>query len=144
MKSQPVALRDRLKQGLEEMEMDGVIDKLDQPTEWVNSVVVVEKPGSKKLLICHDPRPLNEAILREHYKMPTIEEITTRVAGATVFSKLDANHGYWQVPLDVESQLLTTFNGVETGHNCTIGHKLTAQAGGGGGGGGGETRRVES
>ncbi len=42
--------------------------------------------------------------------MPTIEEITTRVAGATVFSKLDANHGYWQVPLDEESQLLTTFN----------------------------------
>ena len=50
------------------------------------------------------------------YKMPTIEEITTRVAGATVFSKLDANHGYWQVPLDEESQLLT-FN-TEFGRYC--------------------------
>jgi hypothetical protein len=49
--------------------------------------------------------------------MPTIEEITTRVAGATVFSKLDANHGYWQVPLDEESQLLTTFN-TEFGRYC--------------------------
>ena len=49
LKSQPVALRDRLKQTLEEMEMDGVIKKVDQPTEWVNSVVVVEKPGSKKV-----------------------------------------------------------------------------------------------
>ena len=48
--------------------------------------------------------------------MPTIEEIT-RVAGATVFSKLDANHGYWQVPLDEESQLLTTFN-TELGRYC--------------------------
>ena len=117
LKSQPVALRDRLKQALEEMEMDGVIKKVDQPTEWVNSVVVVEKPGSKKLRICLDPRPLNEAIQREHYKMPTIEEITTRVAGATVFSKLDANHGYRQVPLDEESQLLTTFN-TEFGRYC--------------------------
>ena len=94
LKSQPVALRDRLKQALEEMEMNGVIKKVDQPTEWVNSVVVVEKPGSKKLRICPDPRPLNEAIQREHYKMPIIEEMTTRVAGATVFSKLDATHGY--------------------------------------------------
>ena len=94
LKSQPVALRDRLKQALEEMETNGVIKKVDQPTEWVNSVVVVEKPGSKKLRICPDPRPLNEAIQREHYKMPIIEEITTRVAGATVFSKLDATHGY--------------------------------------------------
>ena len=110
LKSQPVALRDRLKQALKEMEMNGVIEKVDQPTEWLNSVVVVEKPGSKKLRICLDPRPLNEATQREHYKMPTIKEITTRVAGATISSKLDANHGYWQVPLDEESQLLTTFN----------------------------------
>ena len=33
LKSQPVALRDRLKQAFEEMEMDGVIQKVDQPTE---------------------------------------------------------------------------------------------------------------
>jgi hypothetical protein len=39
----------------------------------VNSVVMVEKLDSKKLRICLDPRPLNEAIQREHYTMPTIE-----------------------------------------------------------------------
>ncbi len=33
-----------------------------------------------------------------------------------MFSKLDANHGYWQVPLDEESQLLT-FN-TEFGRYC--------------------------
>ena len=27
-----------------------------------------------------------------------------------MFSKLDANHGYWQIPLTTDSQLLTTFN----------------------------------
>ena len=117
LKSQPVALRDRLKEALDEMEMGGVIEKVDQPTEWVNSVVVVEKPDNKKLRICLDPLPLNEAIQREHYKMPAIEEIKARVAGATVFSTLDANHGYWQVPLDKESQLLTTFN-TEFGRYC--------------------------
>ena len=87
-----------------------VIRKVDEPTEWVNSLVVVEKPKSKKLRVCLDPRPLNKAIRREHFHLPTLEDITTRLTGACIFSKLDANHGYWQVPLTEESQLLTTFN----------------------------------
>ena len=34
--------------------------KIDQPTEWVNSMVVVEKP-SGGLRICLDPRDLNKS-----------------------------------------------------------------------------------
>ena len=71
-------------------------------------MVVVEKPNGKR--ICLDPQHLNKAIKREHYQLPTIEDITTRMANATWFSKLDGNHGYWQIPLNPESQLLTTFN----------------------------------
>ena len=86
-----------------------VIRKVDEPTDWVNSLVA-EKPKSKKLCVCLDPRPLNKAIRREHFHLPTLEDITTRLTGACVFSKLVANHGYWQVPLAKESQPLTTFN----------------------------------
>ena len=32
------------------------------------------------------------------------------MANAKWFTKVDANRGYWQIPLDEESQLLTTFN----------------------------------
>ena len=92
------------------MEATGVIQKVDQPNEWVNSLVVIEKPKSKKLRICLDPRPLNTAICREHFQLPTLEDITTRLMGARVFSKLDTNHGYWQIPLSESSQLLTTFH----------------------------------
>lgn len=70
---------------------------MDEHTEWVNSIVCAEKSNGK-LRICLDPRDLNKAIKREYYQLPTIEEITTRLAGATIFSKLDANSGYW--PLD--------------------------------------------
>ena len=38
------------------------------------------------------------------------EEITHKFKGNTVFSKLDARHGYWSVVLDEESPYLTTFN----------------------------------
>ena len=47
---------------------------------------------------------------RTYHKTPTLEEITHQFHGATVFSKLDARHGYWSVELDEESSLLTTFN----------------------------------
>ena len=92
------------------MEATGVIRKVDEPTEWVNSLVVIEKPKSKKPCICLDPRPLNTAICREHFQLPTLKDITTRLTGAHVFSNLDANHGYWQISLSESSQLLTTYN----------------------------------
>ena len=105
LQNQPAALRDRLKETLEKTK---VIRKVDQPTKWVNSLVIVEKPKTKKLNVCLDPRPLNVAIKREHFQIPTLHSIATRLNGAKI-SKLDANHGYWQVELDKESQLLTTF-----------------------------------
>ena len=103
----PAAMRDRVK---DEMERMNVIQRVDEPTEWVTALVVIEKPKTKKLRICLDPRPLNKAILSEPFQLPTIEDITSRLTGARIFSKLDANCGYWQIPLDTDSQLLTTFN----------------------------------
>ena len=41
--------------------------------------------------------------------VPTIEEISHKLAGAKVFSKLDARHGYWGIHLDEESSKLCTF-----------------------------------
>ena len=60
--------------------------------------------------ICLDSRLLNKAIKREHFQLPTIEDITTRMANGKWFTKLDGNRGYWQKPLDEERKLLTTFN----------------------------------
>ncbi|XP_035700303.1 uncharacterized protein K02A2.6-like [Branchiostoma floridae] len=79
------------------------------PTPWVSSLVTVRKP-SGKLRICIDPRDLNEALKRSHYPAPTIEDIIPELSKAKVFSVLDAKNGYWQVALDEESSVLTTFN----------------------------------
>ena len=85
-----------------------IIEQVDQPTDWVSSMLVVSKPsteaeGETKLRICLDPRDLNLAIKREHFPMPTIEEIATRLNGAKLFSVFDASNGFWQVELDDES-----------------------------------------
>jgi len=88
----PAALQDRGKAELEDMERRGVIRKVEEPTDWVSSMAIVQKPGGS-LRICLDPRHLNKAIKQEHFQLPTIEYITTRMANAKWFTKLDANRG---------------------------------------------------
>ena len=39
----PIALKKDLKHQLDEMEANGVIAKVKEPTDWVSSLVVVEK-----------------------------------------------------------------------------------------------------
>ena len=105
----PHALKDRLKGELDKMVEQNVIERVTEPTDWVSSLVVVEKPNGK-LRVCLDPRNLNKEIKRPHYTMPTLEDAVSKMAGAKFFSKLDARSGYWQIRLEEDSSLLTTFN----------------------------------
>lgn len=105
----PFKLREKLKEELARMEKLGVIKKIDEPTAWVSSLVAVEKPNGK-LRTCLDPRDLNKAVKREHFKLSTREEIMAQFAGAKWFSKLDASSGFWQMKLEEESSKLCTFN----------------------------------
>ena len=90
------------------MEKEGHIAKITEPTDWVNSMVTVVKVD--KIRMCLDPKDLNRAVRREHYKIPTVEEIVADLTGATVFSVIDAKSGFLQIKIDYESSLLTTFN----------------------------------
>ena len=105
----PAALRDDLQKELQHMEKERVIEKVDHPTDWVNSLVIVQKKGGG-LRLCLDPRDLNRAVRREHYQLPTIEEIASRQSGNKVFSVLDANSAFWQIRLNQNSSDLTCFN----------------------------------
>ena len=70
-------------------------------------VVVPKQNGAVR--ICLDPRDLNRAINREHYKMIILEEVTSQLSGAQYFTVLDATSGYWAMSLSKESSSLTTF-----------------------------------
>jgi hypothetical protein len=105
----PSAIHDRLKEELMNMEKAGIIAETTVPTEWVNSLVVVEKPNGK-LRMCLDPRDLNNAIKRPYYCAPVLDDILPKLAGSQYFSKLDARSGYWTIKLEEKSTYLTTFN----------------------------------
>lgn len=105
----PYALQDRLKQTLLKLEENSVISKVDYPTDWVNSLMIVEKPD-KSLRICLDPKPLNKFIRREHFLIPTNEDIISKLTGKSIFSVIDMKDGFWQIELDEKSSILCTFN----------------------------------
>ena len=45
----------------------------------------------------------------ELYPLPRVSDMLSQLSAGRVFSKLDANSGYWQVILEEESQFLKTF-----------------------------------
>ena len=71
-------------------------------------MVAVRNPFGK-LRICIDPKDLNRALQRPHYSIPTINEISLRLANAKIFSVLNAKEGFWQVKLEEQSNYLPTF-----------------------------------
>ena len=87
----------------------GVIRKIDKPTAWCHPIVIVPK-SSGEIRLCIDLTKLNAGVERELYQLESVEETLAKLGDECVhMTKVDANSGYWQVPLDEESQELTTF-----------------------------------
>ena len=59
---QPAALLPKIVSKLKEMEKEGYLAKVTQPTNWVNSMVVSSR--GDKIRICLDPGDLNKAVKR--------------------------------------------------------------------------------
>ena len=124
----PVHLETAFKE-IESLVKQGILEEVKEHTDWVNSYVIVEKDTGnhhspnhtvkKKLRICLDPRDLNEALERELYHTRSVDEITAKLQGMTVFTIVDFQerlldgstssrfqetylHGttIWQIPTD--------------------------------------------
>ena len=105
----PLSIRPKLKETLDKLERHSIISKSNSPTEWVNSIVIVEKKNGS-LRLCLDSAELNAGIIRKHRQVPTIEEILSRLHGKKYFTVIDMADCYWHLELDEESANLTTFN----------------------------------
>ncbi|KAK2701583.1 hypothetical protein QYM36_019776, partial [Artemia franciscana] len=105
----PSSLRGKLEAELKQMEEQGIIEKVSKPTDWVNSMVAIEKKDGS-LRICIDPVDLNKSIRRPFYPIPSLGDATSKLHGVKYLSKLDSRSGYWSLVLHNESVDLTTFN----------------------------------
>lgn len=104
----PLPIKDKVKSELDRMLSLGVIKNVEEPTEWCAPMVIVWKKD-KNIRICVDYTDLNNNLIRDRTVLPTVDEVLGRLGNAKVFTKLDQNCGFWQVPLSEESQLLTAF-----------------------------------
>ena len=113
----PVHLEAAFKEEINSLVKQGILEEVKEHTDWVNSYVIVEKDTGnqhapnhtvkKKLRICLDPRDLNEALEREPYHTRSVDEITAKLQGMTVFTIVHFKKGYWMVVLHPDSRKLT-------------------------------------
>ena len=71
-------------------------------------IVVVPK-NNGDVRICVDLTKLSQAVRREIYQMPKVEETLCSIAEGTIYSKLDANSGFQQIAPSAEMAKLATF-----------------------------------
>lgn len=49
--------------------------------------------------VSRPPKDLNKVIKRPHYPSPTLDDVTSKLAGACYYSVMDARSGYWAMKL---------------------------------------------
>ena len=102
----PLAVKEMLKTEITRLEKLGVIKAVDVPTDWISAMVVTMKKDGR-IRLCVDPKPLNRALKRNHYPLPTIEDVLPQLAKVKLFTVLDAKNGFWHVSLDEVSSYAT-------------------------------------
>ena len=105
----PIESKEAIDKELDYLIEEEIITEQVEPTPWVSSVTFPRKPNGE-VRVCLDPSNLNKAIIREHHKPMTVEEIAHELARATVYTKADALRAFLQIHLMHKASLLMTFN----------------------------------
>ena len=105
----PIESKEAIDKELDYLIDEEIITEQVEPTPWVSSVTFPRKPN-REVRVCLDPSNLNKAIIREHHKPMTVEEIAHKLAGATVYTKADAWKAFLQIHLTHKASLLMMFN----------------------------------
>lgn len=104
----PVPLEERVNKKIDELIKLDIIEPVNEPSKWVNPIVPVLK-GADEVRLCVDMRIANKAILREHYPLPTMDQILPKFNKARFFSKLDIKDAFHQIEISEGSRHITTF-----------------------------------
>jgi len=100
------ALRAKAATEIRKMLDAGVIEPAT--SEWASPIVLVPKKDAT-MRFCVDYRRLNAKTVGDAYPLPRIDDCLDSLGDASIFSTLDCNAGYWQVPVAPEDQDKTTF-----------------------------------
>lgn len=82
---------------------------VDYPMDWCSPIVVVPKKNSDNVRLCCDYTKLNNSVKRANYPILKVDVALASLKESKIFSKLDAQAGFYQIKLSKESRPLTTF-----------------------------------
>ena len=102
----PLPMKEKVQEELKKLQEQDIIRPVEIPTDWCAPIVAVPKPNVKVRLYI-DFTKLNDSERRETFPLPTTDQQLAQLDGATVFTKLDCDSGFHQIPLHPESQELT-------------------------------------
>ena len=83
----PFPVHESVQTEIQKLIQRGVLAPVTKPKEWFSQMAIAEKLDGDR--ICIDPQALNNALLREHYKLPTLDDVLVVMKYARIFSKLD-------------------------------------------------------
>jgi transposase InsO family protein len=105
----PIPLRENAKKLIFDLVEQGILEEVTEPTDWLHPFTVVVKPDGS-LRLCVDLRMLNKFVKRPNHPVRTPRDAVAAIPpDSKYFTTCDAKSGYFQVELDEESQVLTTF-----------------------------------
>jgi hypothetical protein len=108
-RSVPFRYRCLVKEELERLNEAGIITKIDH-SKWACPIVPVLKANGR-IRICGDfSLTLNNVTRQVIFPMPTIEYVLSSVGEAKIFSTIDLQNAYLQLPLDDEARKITVIN----------------------------------
>ena len=113
----PYAFEGQAKAELDQNEALGVIEKVEDVSEWCSPMHFVRKPnGGCRSVV--DLTGLNQYVRRPTHPFPAAKDIVFTIpSDVKKFAVFDCKSGYWQIELDEESKSLTTFL-TEFGRYC--------------------------
>ena len=97
---------EEVRKHLQEMLDIGAIHRSTSP--WASPVVLARKKDGS-LQFCIDLRKLNNQTIKDAQILPRIEDSLNCLDGATIFTSLDLQSGYWQVEMTEARKPLTAF-----------------------------------
>ena len=107
----PLSVKNKFIAEIKDLQEQGTIEKVTEPTDWVSAPTIVNKPSAKNgIRLCIDSRPLNTVLKCSEYSIPTVDHLLTEISNAKVLTLADITSAFWHVPLDEPSSLFTTFN----------------------------------
>ena len=95
-----------VEQQIHEMLQRGIIEESCSP--WLAPAVFVRKK-SGDIRLCVDYRELNKKTQRDTYPLPLPDKVQDKLANSSIFSTLDLQCGYWQLPVHPQDRHKTAF-----------------------------------